>query len=551
MKKLITSIITIFVIGGLYAQSFKTSEERMQWWQDARFGMFIHWNPVSLTGEEISFSRGKETPQEVYDQLYKQFNPVEFDADQIAALAKEAGMKYLVYTTKHHDGFCMWDTKQTDYNIMNSPFKRDVVKELSEACKKTGMAFGAYYSTCDWHHPDFPFEGQSGRIKKEKSDIEAYTTYLKRQVSELILNYGPLTTIWFDKAQGFNSERGKNVHEFVRQLQPDIIINNRAGHLYNGDYVTPEQKLGEFDDSFPWETCMTIIEEEFWSWNPEGHVKSLEKCIHGLVRCAGGNGNFLLNIAPKPNGELDETQVNRLKEVGQWMSKFGYTIYGTRGGPIKSNDWGVSTHKGNKIYLHILNWEGKKPRITIPDFGMEITAYKLATGGELKMKKEDDKYVFEFSEKHLQPLNTIIELEVDGDAGTVEPFEAPSQSLSFGREVTASSMKSEVRRNVKNIVNGNWIGLPWIPANDDKQPWVELELDKVEKISKVKLYEESKAVKAFELQYEKNGEWKTFHKGSTIGKMTEAKTTGIKTQKIRLLITDFSEPVKMFELVVL
>jgi alpha-L-fucosidase len=167
-------------------------------WQALRFGMFIHWGPVSLTAHEIGWSRGEETPIEVYDNLYKQFNPTNFNADEWVSVAKAAGMKYNVLTTKHHDGFCLWDTKLTDYNIMNSPFHRDVVKELAAACKRQDIAFGTYYSVTDWHHPDWPTTSPGGKFKRDKSDMDAYEKYLQGQITELIKNYGPLITIWND-----------------------------------------------------------------------------------------------------------------------------------------------------------------------------------------------------------------------------------------------------------------------------------------------------------------------------------------------------------------
>ena len=227
-------------------------------WQAMRFGMFIHWGPVSLTGHEIGWSRGQQTPIEVYDGLYKQFNPTNYNADAWVSVAKAAGMKYIVLTTKHHDGFCLWDTKQTDYNIMNSPFKRDVVKELAAACKQQGIAFGTYYSTCDWHHPDFPLTSPGGKVTREKYDLDSYQRYLLAQIKELITDYGPLITIWNDVPQKFQG-RGAATIKMVRELQPDILINNRTGD--GGDYDTPEQRVGKYQDDRPWETCMTICRQ--------------------------------------------------------------------------------------------------------------------------------------------------------------------------------------------------------------------------------------------------------------------------------------------------
>ena len=310
-------------------------------WQDKRFGMFIHWGPVSLTAHEIGWSRGAQTPIEVYDNLYKQFNPTNFNADAWVKVAKDAGMKYIVLTTKHHDGFCLWDTKLTDFNIMNSPFKRDVVKELSAACKRAGIAFGTYYSTCDWHHPDFPLTSPGGRVKREKSDLDSYNRYLLGQITELITNYGPLITIWNDVPQMFQG-RGTNTINLIRKLQPDITVNNRTGD--GGDYDTPEQRIGKFQIDRPWESCMTLSAHNAWAWGGTNDgVKPLSACLEMLIRGAGGGGNVLLNVGPRPDGVIDPAQANRLREMGAWLARNGESIYGTRGGPWKPTQAIVST----------------------------------------------------------------------------------------------------------------------------------------------------------------------------------------------------------------
>ncbi|MCK9640038.1 MAG: alpha-L-fucosidase, partial [Prolixibacteraceae bacterium] len=188
--KRVASILLLFTIWStLTGQTASNNKLKLEEWKDARFGMFIHWGPVTLKGTEIGWSRGLEVPVDEYDNLYKQFNAANFDANNWVSVAKAAGMKYIILTTKHHDGFCLWNTRQTDYNIMHSPLGRDVVKELSEACKKQGIAFGTYYSTTDWHHPDFPLTSPGGKINRPVYDLDAYTTYLKKQVAELLLNY--------------------------------------------------------------------------------------------------------------------------------------------------------------------------------------------------------------------------------------------------------------------------------------------------------------------------------------------------------------------------
>lgn len=548
----IVFLLTLGLTGNLFAQDDKTigNKQKIEEWKDARFGMFIHWGPVTLKGTEIGWSRGREIPVEEYDNLYKQFDAKYFNADDWVNVAKAAGMKYIILTTKHHDGFCLWNTRQTDYNVMNSPLKRDVVKELAEACRKQGIQFGTYYSTCDWHHPDFPLTSPGGGVAREKSDLDAYTTYLKKQVAELLLNYGPLNVLWFDVPQKFDAERGQGVIDFAHQIQPDIIINSRIGA--KGDFDTPEQRIGGFQIDRPWETCMTIANQ--WAWKPNDKVKSLEQCLQSLVRSAGGDGNLLFNVGPMADGRIEPLQVDRLKGMGQWLQKYGYTIYETRGGPFKPTDWGVSTRKVNFIYLHILNWNGTDPKITIPDLGMKITGCRTADGGNVKLtqlKNGSGSFCIEFSRKDLQPINTIIELEVEGNAMEIQPMEISSESLSYGKKVSASTIPSPNWNGASSINNGDWVGHFWKPAEDDKTPWVELDLGKPGKISRAIVYESGTAVKAFELQALVGDKWKTIYKGTTIGSKADIKLPKTTAQKIRLVLKEYSQAPGIYEMVLL
>jgi alpha-L-fucosidase len=423
MKRLILLLIYLLFFTVITGQTYSTKEEHLEWWKDARFGMFIHWGPVSLKGTEIGWSRGKEIPIEEYDALYKQFNPVKYNADEWVKLAKDAGMKYIVFTSKHHDGFCMWDTKYTDHNIMNSPFHRDVMKELADACRKQSMALGFYHSTTDWYNPDFPLTSPGGKVRRPTSNIDRYTEYLKNQSAEIIRNYGPLLVMWYDVPQEFDSVRGQGVIDFIRTIQPDILVNNRTGA--KGDFDTPEQRVGAFQNDRAWETCMTIGRQ--WAWKPNDEVKSLEQCLHSLIRSAGGDGNLLFNVGPKPDGTIEPLQAERLREMGKWLDKYGYTIYGTRGGPFKPTDWGVSTRKGNKIYLHVLKWSGNSPKIILPDMGMEIKNCVLTSGRKITYNKVKGEYIISFDGNLLQPVDTIIEIEVAGNAMDIRPVEVGPQ----------------------------------------------------------------------------------------------------------------------------
>ncbi|MEO0018275.1 MAG: hypothetical protein RLZZ522_1558, partial [Verrucomicrobiota bacterium] len=403
-------------------------------WQDARFGMFIHWGPVSLKGTEIGWSRGDQVSIAEYDTLYQQFNPTAFNADAWVAVAKAAGMKYIVLTTKHHDGFCLWDTQQTDHNIMGTPFKRDVVKELSTACKKAGIAFGAYYSTCDWYHPDFPLTSPGGSVKREKSDLDAYTKYLKAQTTELLTQYGPLFTLWYDVPQEFDAVRGQSVIDMARAIQPDIVINNRTGA--SGDYDTPEQTIGGFQINRPWETCMTICNQ--WAWKPDDSMKSLEECLHTLLRTNGGDGNLLFNVGPMPTGEIEPRQVERLKEMGAWLAKNGVAVYGTRGGPWKPAPNLVATRKGNTIYLHLL--AKTSGPITLPALPVAIQSAKLLHGPAVKVTVADGSLSFEIPKNSWDAIDTIVALTLADSAMGLAPLS--SSAAMQGAKATASTVFS-------------------------------------------------------------------------------------------------------------
>jgi len=394
-------------------------------WQDLRFGMFIHWGPVSLTGHEIGWSRGHQVPLEKYDNLYKEFNPVKFNADEWVRIAQAAGMKYMVLTTKHHDGFCLWDTKFTDYNIMNTPFRRDVVKELSDACKKQGIAFGAYYSVTDWYNPNWPVTSPAGKVKRAKYDLDAYEKYLQNQITELITQYGPLITIWNDVPAMYGKERGERTIALVRKLQPDILINNRTGA--GGDYDTPEQHIGSFNMTRPWESCMTISAHNHWAWGgATDGVKSLAACLQMLIRGAGGNGNVLLNVGPRPDGVIDPEQAGRLKEIGDWLARYGESIYATRGGPYQPAQHLVSTRKGDTVYLHILAWP--EDTLHLPSLPAQIVKSTVLTGGSVDVKQTPAGLAISLPAAHRQPIVTVIALKLDRSALSLDPIPIPGSA---------------------------------------------------------------------------------------------------------------------------
>jgi alpha-L-fucosidase len=396
-------------------------EHRLEWWRAARFGMFIHWGPVSLKGTEISWSRGGlrrgiertgtgEIPVEVYDNLYRQFNPVAFDAKEWVAIARSAGMKYIVLTAKHCDGFCLWHTSVDDYNIGSTPFKRDVCAELAGAAHDAGVKIGWYYSPMDWRDPD---------CRTERND--EYVKRMQTHLSELLGNYGKIDVLWFDAEGGPSPWHQDSTYRLVRSLQPNIIINNRLDietpGIYdaktqigpNADFATPEQEVGIFNTRIPWETCMTIGTQ--WSWKPNDTIKTYGECIKILVECVTGDGNLLLDVGPMPNGQIEPRQVIVLKEIGTWLGKYGESIYATRGGPLKNGAWGGSTHKQNVVYLHIQKWEANQ--VTLPPLNRKILVSKVLTGGTATVEQNEENLVVRMPAGQQDKVDTIVKLEVE------------------------------------------------------------------------------------------------------------------------------------------
>ena len=533
----------LFATAQLWAEEqpkpwLKPDPAAMKHWQDMRFGMFIHWGPVSLTGREIGWSRGKETPIEVYDNLYKQFNPAKFNADEWVSVAKAGGMKYMVLTTKHHDGFCLWDTKLTDYNIMNSPFRRDVVKELASACKKQGIGFGTYYSVCDWHHPDFPLTSPGGSVERAKSDLDAYNRYLLGQVSELITNYGPLFTLWNDVPQHFEG-RGVNTIKLARRLQPDIIINDRTGD--GGDYSTPEQHIGGFNLQRPWESCMTISAHDQWAWGGTNDgVKPLAACLRMLIGAAGGDGNLLLNVGPRPDGLIDPEQTARIKEIGDWLAKYGESIYGTRGGPWKPGQWGASTRKGNRIYVHVFKWNGDT--LELPAVAAGVKAAKALTGGSVQIKQTDSGITLTLAAGSQAALDTLIALDLDKPA-----MDLPAVSMRVGKPGVQATASNVYQNQEDYSADKAFDGDPetrWATDAGTKQAWLEVDLGKPTTFSRVAIDEwgdGGKRIQSFELQYQSDNGWKTFYRGATVGAKWEKSFDPMEARRIRLNIIEATE----------
>ncbi len=505
---------------------------RLQWWREARFGMFVHWGPVSLKGTEIGWSRGAQVPIEEYDALHRQFNPANYNADDWARTAREAGMRYLIFTTKHHDGFCMWDTKQTDFNIMKTPYGRDVVKELAAACRRQGVEFGTYHSVCDWHHPDFPLTSPGGSVRREAANLDRYEAYLRAQVRELIGGYGPLMAMWFDVPQEFDARRGLGLEQFTRSLQPDIILNNRSGA--QGDYDTPEQRVGKYQDSRPWETCMTLCRQ--WAWKPNDEMKSLKECLQTLARCAGGDGNLLFNVGPMPDGRIEPRQVERLREMGDWLKRNGQAIYGTRGGPYKPGAAFASTRRGNTLFLHVFRWDGDS--LELPDLPRKVLAARLPGGVSATAVQAGGKLTLRVPASARDEIDTIVRLELDGSAMDLAP-------IALVPPVKAAA--SNVYRRQEDhygpaMAFDNDPDTRWATDAGSLQAWVSADFGRPRTLRRVRIEEAYPGrVKRFEFQRREGTEWKTLFVGTNLGPRFERTFDPVTTREVRLNVLEASD----------
>jgi alpha-L-fucosidase len=453
--------------------------------------------------------------------LYRQFNPTNFNANDWVSLAQAAGAKYLVFTTKHHDGFCEFDSKLTNYKITNpeSPFHRDVVKELAAACQRAGLAFGVYYSQPDEHHPDY-----------RKPTHEKYVQYMHGQVRELLSNYGPISVIWFDGLGGSaNDWEAERLFPTIRQLQPNILVNNRCG--LPGDFDTPEQRIGSYEDERPWETCMTLCEQ--WAWKPDDRMKSLEQCIATLVRCAGGDGNLLFNVGPMPDGRIEPRQVERLKEIGQWLKGNGEAIYGTRGGPWKPNRALASTRRERTIYLHVLH--SSSNAIELPDIPRKVIDAALLNGDKVELTQQDGKLRLRTPQR--QPIDTIVKLQLEGTAMDLTALEIP---LNFVAEASNIYQNQTNDYGPQFAFDGD-LDTRWATDEGTKQAWVAVTLNSPRTVRRVKISEAYNRVRKFELQWRDEGNWKTILEGTTLGSHFQQEFAPITGREFRLRVLDATD----------
>jgi alpha-L-fucosidase len=441
MKKLsLFIVVSLSVISFGYAQSYSPSVENIQQrshFQDMKFGMFIHWGASSVLGNGEWVMNNRNIRVDEYSRLLHIFNPVDFDAKKWVEAAKNAGMKYITFITRHHDGFSNWDTKQSDWKITNTPYGKDVVKQIADECHKQGIQLFFYYSLLDWYRSDYQFEtGRTGKGtgRVMKSDWAHYISFMKAQLTELLTNYGTISGIWFDGHwDQLENDTDKNsvskvdwhyneIYQLIHQLQPQCMIGNNH-HLLpisGEDFQMFEKDLpganttgfgGASVSKLPLETCETM--NDSWGFNiTDRNYKSVKQLIQYLVTAAGNNANFLLNIGPMPNGIVQQEFTDTLQAIGKWMNKNGESIYGTRGNIIPTQEWGVITAASKKLYVHILK-NSNTPYIFIPGLKQQVnSATDFAEKKSIRFKQQSEGLFIYLDQIKYDEIDTIIQLQI-------------------------------------------------------------------------------------------------------------------------------------------
>jgi alpha-L-fucosidase len=415
---------------------------RMKWWREARFGLFIHWGLYAIPAGEWKGETNHaewilttaQIPVDMYEKFAPQFNPTAFNPAEWVKYAKDAGMKYIVITSKHHDGFCLFDSKHTVYDVIDAtPFKRDILRELAEECQKQGLKMCFYHSIMDWHHPDYlPRRSWENRTA-EGADFDRYVDYMKKQVAELLTNYGDLGVLWFDGEWEYSWEedRGRDLYNYVRSFQPAIIVNNRVGKgregmagTYDpeasvGDFGTPEQEIPATGLAYDWETCMTM--NDHWGYNKNNHNWKTEKdLIRKLVDIASKGGNFLLNVGPTAEGLFPQESIKRLQAMGNWLNLNGESIYGTTASQFENLTWGRSTTKPKKLFFHVFDWPSAG-KLMVPGLLTEVESAYLMVDPETSLETtlNTDSTAIYLPEQPPDPIVTVIVCEFDSDPEVV------------------------------------------------------------------------------------------------------------------------------------
>ncbi len=558
MKKLTTFLFSILLSLSLLAQNgdgaaaSKQNDPKMQWWKDAKFGMFIHWgiysvpagkwNDKTIYGEWIMHQA--KIPRTEYAALAKQFNPTQFNAEEWVKLAKDAGQKYIVITSKHHDGFAMFKSAADPYNIVDAtPFKRDILKELAEACRKNNMKLGFYYSQAqDWYHPG---GAVSGNVEWDQTHVADMNTYVDQiaipQVKEILANYGDVAVLWWDTPTNMTKEMTQKLADLLKPY-PNIITNNRLGADMGGDLETPEQFVPA--TGFPgrnWEVCMTM--NGHWGYNAwDDRWKSTTDLLQKLIDIVSKGGNFLLNVGPNAYGVIPEVCQQNLREMGDWLKTNGEAIYGTKASPFPYLSYGRATRKGQTLYLHLFDWP-KDGKLNVPLTNKMTKAYLLADPKtSLKISAGKENTTIQLPNYAPEKIASVVAIQFEG-----EPVVLPIPSL--GKKVIASS--TEDNNNTTRLTDGDPKTV-WKAVKGEKSATLEIDLEKQVAIQCLSLVEPwhpwSGIRQKQELQYQDGSDWKTIFNEETDGTGLTKNFPIVKAQKFRLILRNEKEAPSVGEL---
>ena len=550
---LLTLSGSIFAQNGTGSATSKQNDPKMKWWKDAKFGMFIHWGiysvPAGKWGDKTTYGEWimhqAKIPRSEYSALAKQFNPTQFNADEWVKLAKAAGQKYIVITSKHHDGFAMFGSKADPYNIVDAtPFKRDILKELAEACRKNNMKLGFYYSQAqDWFHPG---GAVSGNVEWDPTHVADMNKYIDQiavpQVKEILANYGDVAVLWWDTPTNMTKEMTVKLAELTKPY-PNLITNNRLGADMGGDLETPEQFVPA--TGFPgrnWEVCMTM--NGHWGYNAwDDQWKSTTDLLRKLIDIVSKGGNFLLNVGPNAYGIIPEVCQQNLREMGDWLTINGEAIYGTTSSPFPYLSYGRATRKGQELFLHIFDWP-KDGKINVP-FGNKITKARLLAdpANSLKIIQGKEHSTILLPSYAPDKIASVVAIQFEGEPKVLP---VPSQ----GKVVTASSTGENV---TTTALTDNDPKNKWQAAKGEKSATLEIDLGQpiaIQSLSVVEPWHPWSGIhQKHELQYQQGTTWKTILTTETDGTGLTNNFPSVTAQKFRLIIQNEKEAPAVNEMI--